>query len=296
MRLFFVYDYKRSGTESVVRAMSRALIGLGHHVDSMAIGKIGVDIPKNFDRSFKGYDAVHFWNMRGWQHFYEDIIPPFGMTSHGFGGKGVLQEAVQKHYIDVIRTANPNWIHVMDTFTLQVLGREDVYAFLTPQCIDHEGFHRLPPPEEKAIACIGHDGDGFKRHDAIKKAADILGVPCIAHNSSEVEVDKEEVIDIYRRCAVYIDACFGGCGPVPPQEALLCGRPVAVTHIDTMNQVVIPGVNGLFHTGTPKSIAKAVRTILDNYTPFYLGTAKTKLLSAVEAAILFVRGIEEELS
>ena len=293
MNLFFAYDYPLSGTESVLMAMAEALRAKGHFVTTQTIGK-------NFDAaaldmSLSSFDVAHFWNKRSFDPFAKAIRIPYGFTSHGFGGSGDVQKYTQSHYIDYFKCANPYWMHTMDTFTLQILGRVGLHSFWTPQCITHEPFYRLPKPKEMTLGCIGADADGFKRHKMIKEAAKQLKIPFIEYDSSYELVDKQGVINLYEQMAIFVNAIFGACGPVPPQEALLCGRPVVSTRIDTMVSVIQEGINGEFFDGSMPDLVKKVEIVFNQYDKYYEGTHKTILLSANEAADRFIAGIENNL-
>jgi len=293
MRLFFGYDHPNSGTWSVQNAIARALEGMGHTIVSMAV-PLDKE-PAGMDLSLSGFDVAHFWNKRSYQYFAKEICVPFGFTSHGFGATGIEQKKMRQYYVNYFKSTNPDWMHVMDSFTLSILGQDGLYPFWTPQCITQDGFHRLEPPVGCTVGCIGHDGDGYKRHEMIGLGAKLAELPFLELNSSNGEVDKAGVIELYRQMGVYVNAAFGACGPVPPQEALLCGRPVVTTRIDTMVGVVQSGVNGEFFDGSPKDLAKKLRLIAANPGKYYEGTAKTVLYSAEESAKMFLEGIENNL-
>lgn len=296
MKLFFAYDHPQSGTESVLRAVAASLRTMGHVVDEMATGIEGKHVPKGFDVTLKGYDAAHFWNPRAsWAFIGDGISVPWGITSHGFGGVGNVQQVTQARYIDFFKISDADWFHTMDVFTLNLLGREGIYSFYTPQVITREGFHRLPPPSTITLGCVGANDDGYKRFEVIEAAARMIGIQAVLHDSSATLLDKDGVIDFYRRVGVYVNACFGACGPVPAQEALLCGRPVITTHLQTMMDVVQAGVNGEFFNGSAEHLAKKVERVLADYMHYYDGTLTTKLNSPDEAARLFIEGIEDAL-
>jgi len=262
VKLFFAYDYALSGTESVLLAVAGALRNRGHIVDCLAVGKDGAAIPPGLDRSLSGYDAVHFWNIRPASHFHDQIVPPFGVTIHGFIA------GHEETYIRELRRLAPTWIHVMDSYSRQYLGQRDLYSFQTPQCIRIEGWERMSLPATFSVGYLGGDSEGFKRFPVIEAAARLSGCPCAGHNASDRWLSRQEVRALYARTSVYVNAAFGACGPVPAQEALLCGRPILTTPITTMLEVVRPGIDGEFFDGSAEDAARRISEIrqgIDRY-------------------------------
>lgn len=95
--------------------------------------------------------------------------------------------------------------------------------------------------------------------------------------------------------AVYVEASFGMTGPIPPQEALLQGRPILTTRITTMTEIMKEGVNGEFFDGSLKDLVRQATKIFDNYDHYYEGTKQTVLNSPKDAAERFIAGIEANM-
>src|SRR3989304_7844220 len=79
----------------------------------------------------------------------------------------------------------------------------------------------------------------------------------------------EDLLATYRNMSCYVVASFNDGGPLPPQEALLCGRPVVTTHVGMMPQVVREGCNGEFHDGSAIDMARAIKHVKANYDKYY---------------------------
>lgn len=290
MKFAFFYDYPESGTERVVKAFHKALESMGQTVDSRPLAPLGMpnDLPADFDMSLSSYDAAHFWNLRPYEHFEDTIKIPYGVSVHH------IYPGSEKTVIEKLAKMSPYWVHTTDNFTEQNLGRYGVISFVTPQCIETDA-SPLPEAEFPNLACIGGNSDGFKRVEVIREAAKLLDIPSFIHDSSAEWISKEKVTQFFRDSYIYVNACFGCGGPVPPQEALLYGRPVVTTRISTMLETVREGINGEFFDGSAKGCAWAARRIMDNYPWYAQNAADTILNNPLKSAYIFLANIEEKL-
>lgn len=287
MRLFFAYDYILSGTESVVLAMAEGIRACGHEVDTLAVRK-GAGIPPTFDRTLRQYDAAHFWNLRAYSYF-RDLVVPYGLTVHGF------VVGSDEWYFQSISAMTPYWVHVMADYCRQHLGRQGISSFYAPQCITTTGFTRQPTPTKITVGYLGGNSDGFKRFDVIEEAAELAGLPCIGHEASKVWLTKEEVVALYARTGIFVNAAWGAAGPVPAQEALLCGRPVLTTPIEPMVDVIKAGVNGEFFDGSAKEGAFYLAKMASAYSRYQQNTLTTVLHDPVECAKIFLAGVRKHM-
>jgi hypothetical protein len=226
----------------------------GHNVD-FVVWDQGKGIPTNLD--VNAYDVAHFFNIRPAEYFKDDIDIPFGVTIHGF------IVGAEQRYIDGINNLEPDWVHVMDSFSQNRLGQYGISTLLTEQVISTAGWSHMPLPTEFAIGYLGGEEGHhreFKRFSVIEAIAKGTDVPCYGHDATKEWISKSEVRALYSKMSIYVNAAWGACGPVTAQEALLCGRPVLTTPIDTMKEVIRPGFDGEFFDG---SVEDGVRVLSD---------------------------------
>ncbi len=290
MKIFFGYDYALSGTESVLTPIAHELGVLGHHVTQMVVHK-GDQIPEGFDRSLRDFDIAHFWNIPSVPPFYEQLEIPFGVTIHGF------MYGAEERYFKMLRELTPDWIHVMDEFTLQRLGQENFYSTYTPQCITTAGWKRAPEAEapEKSIGYLGDDPT-FDHFETIEAIAKEVGIPCFGHNASDLWLSKDQVRAHLVKMAIFVNCNFGACGPVTAQEAMMLGRPVLTTPTTTMIELMTPGFHGEFFDGSVEDGVRKVKDMFEhtNYNRYHPETIQLHEPSWV--AGMFEKKLKEVLS
>jgi glycosyltransferase involved in cell wall biosynthesis len=257
MKILFAYDYPESGTESVLQTVAEALDALGHLVD-IVVTDGGRDPGWVTDRSLSKYDVAHFWNTRAQLPFKDSVIP-WGVTIHGF------LFGAEAGYLSWLREAEPDWVHVMDSYVQQLLGRHHIYCRRTPQVISRGDWKPLPPPEEFTLGFLGEDPD-FDGFDIITEIGARTGIPVFGHNASIEWIPRKELAErFFAHISVFVDWHFGACGPVTAQEALLCGRPILVPPGDTMEQILRHGEEGCFFDGSAEDGARQLLVIQKDY-------------------------------
>lgn len=235
------------------------------------------DISKpGFDLSFADYDIVHVGYFMNLQAIKNDIEVPFTCNVHHIPPHRLDQTALFLTY------HNPSAIITADPFVQRQLGQIGMNGLdLIPYAFDHEGFELMDPPKEFSIGYIGCDSEA-KRFNVIEEAASMAGVKSVGidratKNEEEDFLDQSKVLDMYQDMSVYVSAGWNDGGPLPPQEALLCGRPVISTYVGMMPQVIKPYENGLFFDGTVKDLVKQIGFVQDNYETFREGAMNTEL-------------------
>ncbi len=256
MKIGFFYDYSDSGTERVVVPIAKAMRAAGHEIAVQVVDK-GRALPPGFDRSLADLDYAHFWNLQTAGLLAPTTVPPFGFTVHG------LIPGAEAGYATFIHHFRPAWVHAIDLHTHIQLGRMEIISTLIPQCIDTDGLHHLPYPEEFTLGYLGGDRQG-KRFGVVEEIARSLGVPCVGWDGDGVSkpwLSRAEVLDLYAKMSVFVCASFCDGGPIPPQEALLCGRPVVTTRVGQMPSLLEPGVDGEFFDGSVEDGCRAVERV-----------------------------------
>lgn len=290
-RVLFVYDYEQSGSERVLTAFAKELRLRNYTVDCMAILDKPLAFKKKMAQSVSNdYDVVHFWNIRSSDSFLDDLCLPFGTTIHQI----ILPH--NTNYIDHLKAYPPNWVHVMDSFTQQLLGTFDIASTRTRQCSDIEdrrGF--LPLPPKLLLGSLGGNIDGSKRFDKIATIAEVSGIPVRLHDSSKYWAPIEVVDDFFATISIYINGALGVCGPIPPQEALLSGRPVLSVYTETMEQVIEHGKNGRFFDGSIKDGVRQLKIMLDDLDSYHKNTKATSFNNIEPAVDIFERKLLEIL-
>lgn len=287
MKVLFAYDYPESGTESVLLAVAEALESFGHTVDTV-VTEGGKETGWVEDASLMCYDVAHFWNTRA-QIPFKDAAIPWGVTIHGF------LFGAEAGYLSWLREAEPDWIHTMDPYVQQFLGRHHLYSLRTPQVISRRSWHPLPPPEEFTLGFCGEcpDFDGF---DIITEIGTRAGVRVFGHNASKEWIPKAKMNEkLFAHVSVFAVWQFGACGPVTAQEALLCGRPVLTTRTETMEQVLRHGEEGRFFDGSVEDGVRHLRVIQNDYERMSRLAPRVKLNDPQRVAETFIKKWRELL-
>jgi len=80
-------------------------------------------------------------------------------------------------------------------------------------------------------------------------------------------VDRDELLEYYRRASVYINPSYYEGLPTGVLEAMACGLPVVATDVRGNSELVTPGKNGLLVPAKePQELAAATLTILNDPT------------------------------
>lgn len=252
MKILFAQDYSRSGTERMMLPIARCLRDLGHTVDILEVDK-GRKIPPGFDLTLSSYDYCHVFNGASLLYLRRAKIP-LGFTLHG------MIHGSESWYIKLIRDVAPRWVHVLDTFTQRQLGQEEIASTHIPQTIDTLGLVPLAYPSEFTVGYLGGEYKS-KRFSVIEEIARRAGVPCKGYYAKDGEwLDRLGVLRVYKGMSLYICASWNDGGPVPPQEALLCGRPVLTTPVGQMPETIVHRMEGMFFNGT---VEEGVERVLE---------------------------------
>ena len=213
-----------------------------------------------FDRTFQGYDVVHFFNAGSAAACSPHC--PVTVTIHH------MTLGYEEGYCDALRKVAPERIHVIDRFTQRDLGRRGFYNVTYIPLLVELPHDSLPYPQDFTVGYVGGDAK-FKRFDVIHEAAEKLGIKCVGHNSDvEPWISKSDLRALYQAMNVYVVASFEDGGPIPPLEALSHGRPVVATYVGSMPQYVEHGENGLFYDGSVEGMCLALEEVRINWAHF----------------------------
>lgn len=286
MRIAMFTSYDAGGTWEVAKPIADELLKLGHYVTLEAIGR-GHSVPK--DRTLSDYDIAHFWNIEEMKHF--DPAVPTVVTVNS------LCPETDNGYKQMLQQLNPDHIHTHDSWMVRYLGQRGITNVTSiPQAFDHSKWPVLPLPREFAVGYVGDPA--YKRFDVIEAAAKLAGVPCYSLLADPWH-PQQEVLDFYRKISCYVVTSFNDSGPLPAQEALLCGRPVVTTHVGMMDDTVLDGDNGYFHDGSvedcAKKILEAKESLVDGDFDPGLEAVHEYLISPSCACVFYLHMYEELL-
>ena len=172
---------------------------------------------------------------------------------------------------------------VSDSYWKQRLGALGITnAWQIPQAFDHSRFHPLPLPEEFTVGWLGTNYP-YKRFDTARLAVQLAGVASVDNGRRDLlEKGSPEwlgsALDFHRRISAYIVTTFTDTGPLPPQEAMLCGRPVITTTMGMMRDLVAHKVNGYVFDGSVEDLAVAIHWVRDHLTELHENVLATTLL------------------
>lgn len=268
MKLAFVVEYAAGGSHNITIPVISELRRRGHEVDYFECFK-GTKLG-DLDRTMKAYDAVHFVNTASMGQF-PDIVPPFSLTIHHMTMKAL------DWYARVLLEIPPDQIVTPDRFALRQLGQMGhTNVRHIPNVIDASGFYPLAPPKQFTVGYLGTKTEATKRIHIVEAAASEAKVG-VEFLFTEPWKPQAEVLEFYRKISCYMVASFDDGGPVPPMEALLCGRPVVTTHVGMMEDIIESGENGLFFNGSSKDGARALKAVEGDYDHFRRGALETML-------------------
>lgn len=255
MLIELVTMHKQGGVVNAALPIAQGLRNEGHEVTE----HYGVMPP-----AFNG-DITHFFS----------VGRAVGVTVPGIKSATIhhITNGYEHNYNMMLQASTPELIFALDDFGVRQLGRMGyTNVRRVRQAVLKDKWQPLPTPAVFTIGWLGGD-TAFKRVEVVEAAAKVLGIPCISHNSSPWWPD-EDIVDFYKSISCYVVASFEDGGPLPAQEALLCGRPVVTTRVGNMPDVIVHEVNGLFYDGSVDELVKAldrVRTEYDCFTDGVLG-------------------------
>ena len=240
-------------------------------------------------------DLVHY-GWIGYAPFFKDqvFIPATAGIHHIPDGR--LDSTVR-----LLLDLNIKRVVVSELFSLRQLGQVGwTNTTIIPYVFDHSKFRHMPPPANFTVGVLGCDY-ALKRFSIAKQAAKIAKVQFNSYARDVVDervgwVPQDNVLQFYKSISCYIETTFDSGGSLPPQEALLCGRPVIATHVGMMPQIIKHGVNGVFFDGGVSDCVKAIDTVQHNYDELCDGAMATKLPLAEDIAPRWVEMWEEVLS
>ncbi len=199
----------------------------------LTVNEILADIKKGkFDTTFSKFDLVHFTYFANIT-FFEDIEVPVTASAHHFdGGK-------EKDYLTLLEELSPSRIVVPEPFIQRQLGQHDILGVVKiPYAFDHAGFKPTPYPKEFTVGALGTPRS-FKRIHIIEEACKKAGVKFV-ELSREADTEdvnylgQDKIHEFYDSINVLVCASWNEGGPLPPQEAMLCGRGVITTPVGMM--------------------------------------------------------------
>lgn len=246
------------------------------------------------ETTFYQYDLVHFGYFAYALPFRESCLPPMTGNVHHIDLHRWKAVYEQLGVLDLRR------IFVTDLPRLQELGMMGfTNVTLTKQAFDHSPFQPAPPPEgDFTVGVFGH-GYFTKRFNIVEQACALTGVtyrPLILDESRTVY--DEDPPTYYHSIHTLVSASLTDAGPMPPQEALLCGRPVIVTRCGSMPSVITEGYNGYFFDGSAKDLADKIRLLQRNYSKIQPNAALSRVPIPEDVVDdyhnVWVRIVEEE--
>jgi glycosyltransferase involved in cell wall biosynthesis len=253
---------------------------------------------RDFDSSFEDYDLVHVGYIGNLLSIRNECLAPTTISVHHIPAHRLA------HAVNALNYCRPVKIITPDPFLQRQLGQMNVNGVeLIPYAFDHSGFKELPYPEEFSVGFLGCDSEA-KRFFTIERACKELGVKCVGidRNTKNEEVDflpQEKIMNMYREMSVYVSAGWNDGGPLPPQEALLCGRPVISTRVGMMPSIIKPGWNGEFFDGSVEDLKKKIMMVKNDLPDLYNHGARQTYIPTLNDVVpkwygLFKRLVEEQ--
>jgi len=279
MKIAFVNTWAGGAVYNVTKPIADELRNRGHEVDYFTLPQIEL-AGNNFDPTFSDYDVVHVGYFMNANQLYQECEPPMTVGVHH------IPSRLGERYAQLLRVFAPARIVVSNNMAATQLGMCSITnSTVIPYAFDHTNFSTLPYPEEFTVGILGGDYES-KRYHIVKQACDIANIPLkqfIRESSEDDSKDfkpQDDITDFYRSISCYAVASFDEGGPLPPQEALLCGRPVVTTRVGMMNQLITSGVNGEVYDGSPSDLARCLVQIKEEF-PWYAMNARTTVVPSV---------------
>jgi glycosyltransferase involved in cell wall biosynthesis len=262
MRVLLLNTWLGGAVHNVLFPIYQSLKQQGVECDYITRRQIELD--PNYDKTFSTYDVVHFGYFANIAPYADEIEVPFTCGVHH------MPHDHASKYCGLLHEWSPRRIIVPEPFVARQLGQHHLHQVVQiPYAFDHSRWKPLPYPEQFTVGYLGCDYY-VKRFDTIEQAAEMAGVQCKGlgrdtNNEEEGYKDDSDITKLYEGMSCYVVASFDDGGPLPPQEALLCGRPVVTTAVGMMPQVVAEGYNGCFHNGSVSDMARAITKVKDNF-------------------------------
>lgn len=281
MRIIFALDYLEGGTWHVATPLATALRDRGHEVRFLSKAE---SIPEDLST----WDLIHAWNMRAGNRMTDGPLPVV-QTINSF----IPRDA--NNYIETARAADA--IHVHSPYVAQFLflfGGVKGANFI-PATFDHSRCEPIPLPETFTVGWLGSDRS-YKRFKTARQIAEKAGVPYIEWDVDALHPWKKVRDEFFPAISCYLLASFNEASPLPPQEGLLFGRPVATTCVGMMNMIVQDGVNGKMFDGSVDGDVYALKAIQEDLLGFRQRALQTKLIKTEEVAPQYLELYERVLN
>lgn len=259
-----------------------------------------IDNNDNFDLSFDDYDLVHFGYFASAARFCNSIEVPFTCTVHH-----MLPNRVTKN-IDALERMFTSAIVTPDIFCQRQLGQLGINgSHLIPYSFDHSVYNKKVEEcstwlnGDFKVSYLGCDSD-VKRFKIIEEACAQMGVECVGidRGTKDEQIGfkpQDEILDMYLDSSVFVCASWNEGGPLPPQEALLLGRPVVTTPVGMMPDLIVPGVNGEFFDGTVSDLIVKLAKVRECLLPYHYGALNTKLPTIQSTSESYLKVFERVL-
>jgi len=261
MKIAFVSMPKISPINTVLTPVVEGLRERGHTVDIFRAGENTF-----LDIDDEDYDLLH---VGYWQYlplFHADnpnadfSFDPARITMQLFH----IEADKAMHVLGLIKKFRPARLVVSDRFWWQWFGwAAEIPASCFPPVFDRTPFKPLPLPRTFRLGICGQD-TFYKRWGVARAGAAQANLPLVEHIHDPLALGRtwtESMEEFYAKISALVVTTFTDTGPLPPQEAMLCGRPVISTPTGIMPDLIIPGVNGEFYDGTPEGLAEAAARV-----------------------------------
>jgi len=273
MKIGILAGSRGAATDNLMRPLRDCLQDLGHTVELACPDE-------NTKIEYHELDILHV----SYIGYLPDICarPPTTLQVHH------IDPTKNSEYLLDVARISPDKIIVHDSYWAQHLGIHGIMNVrVIPHAFDYSRFPVLPYPETFSLGILGTDYP-YKRFDVVREVAEDLNIPLIdgarkdpLESASPSWID--DPLEFYGQVSCYVVSTFLDTGPLPPQEALCCGRPVISTYTGLMPNIVIQGDNGGFFDGTHEDLTRAVVEARDNYQTLAQG-ARATVLPDVETA------------
>jgi len=186
-----------------------------------------------FDVTFSKYDVIHFTYYQNIGFLPAEPQCPYTISAHHFTIDN------RDRYMQTLSEYDFARIVVPEHFIQRQLGQNGIGKVIQiPYSFDHTGFKPTPYPKEFTVGIMGCPAEQ-KRHHIVKEACKRVGVRCLeftrpADLEDDGWVEQEAIYEFYKSISVLVCASWVEGGPLPPQEAMLCGRPVITTPVGMM--------------------------------------------------------------
>lgn len=209
-------------------------------------------------------------------------------TWHGLVGNGYFKHVCLFHgfeskhcktsNLDIIKTLSPAL-----TITTALPYNDAVMetgnkSVVIPFSFNTSRFSTLPYPKEFTIGYMGIDSK-MKQFEWVDQIGSELGIPVIgARRTNHVGGEYEgKELEFYKQISCYVMSSWDESGPLPPIEALLCGRPIVATNVGMMPYVFERGAGGVLTTINYDKLKSGVEHVRNNFKACSTLASKFKL-------------------